>query len=134
MLTHWANNDKIELQRKSQHMVYSFSSDQKTEFPFYQEMGKRLNGKEIKDNFNRKKSYRYCECPKCGKKESSLFPSRRGDTYVFHCPRQTCSMGSMTLHNLIKEHGGSDLFQRWRETRWKKKEPYGWKGIKNRRQ
>ncbi|QNI92654.1 hypothetical protein SynBOUM118_02321 [Synechococcus sp. BOUM118] len=42
-------------------------------------------------------------------------------------------MGSMTLHNLIKEHGGSDLFQRWRETRWKKKEPYGWKGIKNRR-
>ena len=62
------------------------------------------------------------------------YPSRRGDTYLFHCPRQTCSMGSVTIHNLIKDHGGSDLFERWRETRWRKEKPYGWKGIKNRRQ
>ena len=47
------------------------------------------------DTSTRKKSYRYCECPKCGRR-SPLYPSRRGDTYLFHCPRQTCSMGSVT--------------------------------------
>ena len=60
-------------------MVYSFSSDQKTEFPFYQEMGKQLNGKEITDNFSRKNSYRYCICPKWGEEGVlSLSQSKRG--------------------------------------------------------
>ena len=59
-------------------MVYSFSSDQKTELPFYEEMGKQLNAKAITETFTKKKSYRYCVCPKCGKKESSLYPSQRG--------------------------------------------------------
>ncbi len=78
-----------------------------------------------KTNVINKKKYhdRWCyfiECPKC-KQKSSISQSRKGDTYLFHCygtcqfPTQRGLSSTTTLHTLIKNHGGSDLFQRWCE-------------------
>ena len=64
--------------------------------------------------------YYTLHCPKCSKK-SSIFQSPRRDTYIFKChggcqfPTLKGFSDSMTLHNLIKNYGGSDLFQRWEE-------------------
>ena len=64
--------------------------------------------------------YYLIKCPKCNKR-SSIFHSPKRDTYLFKCHggcqflTQRGSSSSMTLHNLIKNHGGSDLFQRWKE-------------------
>ena len=60
------------------------------------------------------------KCPKCNKR-SSIFQSTNKDTYIFKChtgcqfPTQRGLSSTTTLHTLIKNHGGSDLFQRWCE-------------------
>ena len=87
------------------------------------------------------------KCPKCNKR-SSIFQSTNKDTYIFKChtgcqfPTQRGSSSCMTLHNLIKNYGGSDLFQRWEEGVYTEVENtskengqnyYGMWGIKNRK-
>ena len=50
------------------------------------------------------------------------------------CPVDShiCSLNGLTLHDLIKEHGGKDMFDRWRKARWTHVPE--WLPIKNRRQ
>lgn len=91
--------------------------------------------------------YYLLKCPKCNKR-SSIFQSPNKDTYIFKC-YGGCQFStlkgfsdSMTLHNLIKNYGGSDLFQRWEEGVYMELEEtpkekgqnyFGMWGIKNRK-
>ena len=91
--------------------------------------------------------YYLLKCPKCNKR-SSIFQSPNKDTYIFKCyggcqfPTLKGFSDSMTLHNLIKNYGGSDLFQRWEEGVYMELEEtpkekgqnyFGMWGIKNRK-
>lgn len=59
--------------------------------------------------------------------------SRRNDALLLLCPVETCSLKSLTLHDLIKRCGTPALFEKWRKTRWKTTYTEDWLPIKNRR-
>ncbi len=89
-------------------------NDPSVEYPFFDEMVKRLKGTPKKDNFNGFKYYEV-ECPVNGcvlnKKKN-----RKG----------------LSLNDLIKHHGGIEMFDRWCRARGQFNPKNAWKGIKNR--
>ena len=74
-----------------------------------------------------------CRCPSCGKSKAVMKSSRRNDAFLLLCPVETCSLKSLTLHDLIKRCGTPALFKEWRKARWKKTYTEDWLPIKNRR-
>ena len=115
-------------------MNYNFSTDTFIEEPFFNEMAIQLGGVKKKGTFNGKGAYQDCRCPFCGKKKAVMGYMRSADTFMLACPvdSQICSLNGMTLHDLIKEHGEGDMFDRWRKARWSHVPE--WLPIKNRRQ
>ena len=114
-------------------MGYKYKGTVETDYPFFLEAGFALGGIKRKDSFNGREIYGYCRCPKCGKKEGALYLSRRGDSFLFVCPRDKCSLKAITLHTLIKEHLPAEMFDRWRKARWETTYQEDWFPIKNRR-
>ena len=114
-------------------MSYKFSTDTFIEEPFFNEMANMLGGKKKARGFNGKDSYQNCRCPSCGKKKATMGYMRSADTFMLACPVDShiCSLNGLTLHDLIKEHGGKDMFDRWRKARWIHVPE--WLPIKNRR-
>ena len=115
-------------------MTYKFSTDIFIEEPFFNEMAIQLGGVKKKGTFNGKDTYQNCRCPSCGKKKAVMGYMRSADTFMLACPVEShiCSLNGLTLHDLIKEHGGKDMFDRWRKARWT--HVPDWLPIKNRRQ
>ena len=115
-------------------MTYKFSTDIFIEEPFFNEMAIQLGGMKKKGTFNGKDAYQNCRCPCCGKKKAVMGYMRSADTFMLACPVEShiCSLNGLTLHDLIKEHGGKDMFDRWRKARWT--HVPDWLPIKNRRQ
>ena len=114
-------------------MVYKFYSDETIEYPFFIEMGNERGGQLRKDLFSRKEYFDRCRCPSCGKSKAVMKRSRRNDAFLLLCPVETCSLKSLTLHDLIKRCGTPALFKEWRKARWKKTYTEDWLPIKNRR-
>lgn len=115
-------------------MSYKFSTDAFIEGPFLNEMANMLGGKKKARGFNGKDSYQNCRCPSCGKKKAVMGYARSAETFILVCPVEShiCDLNAITLHDLIKEHGGKDMFDRWRNARWTYVPE--WLPIKNRRQ
>ena len=115
-------------------MSYKFSTGIFIEEPFFNEMAIQLGGVKKKGTFNGKDAYQNCRCPSCGKKKAVMGYMRSADTFMLACPVDShiCSLNGLTLHDLIKEHGGKDMFDRWRKARWTYVPE--WLPIKNRRQ
>ena len=115
-------------------MNYKFFTDIFIEEPFFTEMAIQLGGVKKKGTFNGKDAYQNCRCPSCGKKKAVMGYMRSADTFMLACPVEShiCSLNGLTLHELIKEHGGKDMFDRWRKARWT--HVPDWLPIKNRRQ
>ena len=111
-------------------MGYRYKGSIHTDYPFFYRMGLELGGRLRRDNFNGNEIYVDCQCPKCGKKEGALYASRRGDTYLFKCPREKCSLKAKTLHSLIKEFGPTGMFDEWRKARWEATYTEDWLPIK----
>ncbi len=86
-------------------MGYKFYSDETIEYPFFIEMGNERGGQLRKDLFSRKEYFDRCRCPSCGKSKAVMKRSRRNDAYLLLCPVETCSLKSLTLHDLIKRQG-----------------------------
>jgi len=80
--------------------------------PYFEEMACYLRGVDKRKKINNNKSYQ-CVCPSCGKKESWMFASEKGDTFLFHCFRDTCNLKTLTLHQLITLHGDVSIQKRW---------------------
>ena len=114
-------------------MPYQFNTNPFIEEPFFHEMALFLNGVDRKRTFNNHKIYTKCQCPSCGRNEGALYMSQNHDTFLFKCPRDKCSLKTLTLHQLIMSYGHQKIQDEWRSARWIKIEPYNWKGIKNRR-
>jgi hypothetical protein len=114
-------------------MSYKFSTDTFIEEPFFNEMAIQLGGVKKKGTFNGKDAYQNCRCPSCGKKKAVMGYMRSADTFMLACPVDShiCSLNGLNLHDLIKEHGGKDMFDRWRKARWTYVPE--WLPIKNRR-
>ena len=114
-------------------MNYKFSTDIFIEEPFFMEMANQLGGIKKEKSFNGRDAYQNCRCPSCGKKKAVMGYMRSADTFMLACPvdSQICSLNGMTLHDLIKEHGEGDMFDRWRKARWT--HVPDWLPIKNRR-
>tara|TARA_B100000035_G_scaffold306636_1_gene308937 strand:- start:30 stop:476 length:447 start_codon:yes stop_codon:yes gene_type:complete len=115
-------------------MTYKFSTGVFIEESFFNEMAIQLGGVKKKGTFNGKDVYQNCRCPSCGKKKAVMGYMRSADTFMLACPVEShiCSLNGLTLHDLIKEHGGKDMFDRWRKARWT--HVPDWLPIKNRRQ
>ena len=115
-------------------MTYKFSTGVFIEESFFNEMAIQLGGVKKKGTFNGKDVYQNCRCPSCGKKKAVMGYMRSADTFMLACPVEShiCSLNGLTLHDLIKEHGGKDIFDRWRKARWT--HVPDWLPIKNRRQ
>ena len=96
-------------------------------------MGNERGGQLRKDLFSRKEYFDRCRCPSCGKSKAVMKRSRRNDAFLLLCPVETCSLKSLTLHDLIKRCGTPALFKEWRKARWKKTYTEDWLPIKNRR-
>jgi hypothetical protein len=114
-------------------MTYKFSTDIFIEEPFFNEMAIQLGGVKKQGTFNGKDAYQNCRCPSCGKQKAVMGYMRSANTFMLACPVEShiCSLNGMTLHDLIKEHGGKDMFDRWRKARWT--QVPDWLPIKNRR-
>ena len=112
-------------------MPYNYIRDIHTEYPFYQRMAKKLNGKKSRGDKDGREVYRV-ECPVCGQSESYMFMRETKDTFMFKCFRKKCSLDSLTLHSLIRDHGDADMFDEWRQKSWVKYEN-DWLPIKNRK-
>ena len=115
-------------------MTYKFSTDIFIEEPFFNEIAIQLGGVKKKDTFNGKDAYHNCRCPSCGKKKAVMGYMRSADTFMLACPVEShiCSLNGLTLHDLIKQYGGEEMFDRWRKARWTYVPE--WLPIKNRRQ
>ena len=114
-------------------MAYKYRGKITTDYPFFLEVGTLLGGRRRRDNFNGAEVIIDCRCPNCGKKEGAMYLSRRGDSYLFKCPRDKCSLQAITLHTLIKDFCSSEMFDRWRKARWETTYQEDWLPIKNRR-
>ena len=92
---------------------------------FLKSQGECIESHETANN-----KYYLLYCPKC-KHKSGIFQSPKKDTYIFKCyggcqfHTQRGSSDSTTLHNLIKIHGGSNLFQRWMKEFYPREPLYG---------
>ena len=115
-------------------MTYKFSTDIFIEEPFFNEIAIQLGGVKKKGTFNGKDAYHNCRCPSCGKKKAVMGYMRSADTFMLACPVEShiCSLNGLTLHDLIKQYGGEEMFDRWRKARWTYVPE--WLPIKNRRQ
>ena len=109
-------------------MAYTedFATNQFKQQPFFDEMVAELSGRP-KGEVREKQAYQVV-CPVCKKSKSRMFPSKRGDTWMFACPVDGCRGAhgwSSNLHQLIQEFGSKDLQKKWSAAR-------SWTGIKNR--
>ena len=92
---------------------------------FLKSQGECIESHETANN-----KYYLLYCPKC-KHKSGIFQSPNKDNYIFKCyggcqfHTQRGSSDSTTLHNLIKIHGGSNLFQRWMKEFYPREPLYG---------
>ena len=108
------------------------------ELPFFQEMVGRLKGVERKDNFNGFKFYEV-ECPECGKRAARMGYFKKANTFAIECPVNGCVLNKkknrkgLSLNDLIKHHGGIEMFDRWCKARGQFNPKNAWKGIKNRK-
>ena len=112
-------------------MGYEFHSDINIEYPFFVRMAQQLGGKRKEGGFNGKESYRYCQCPSCGKYKAVMGYAKTGNTFILACPVDTCSLQALTLHQLIKRCGGEEMFDEWRKARWKTTYTEDWFPRKN---
>ena len=112
-------------------------NDPSVEYPFFDEMVKRLNGSPKKDNFNGFKYYEV-ECPECGRRAARMGFFRKANTFAIKCPVNGCVLNKkknrkgLSLNDLIKHHGGIEMFDRWCRARGQFNPKNAWKGIKNR--
>lgn len=104
-----------------------FATNQINQEPFFKEMVDELAGGQTDQAINGRHSYQVT-CPLCSKRKSRMYASKRGDTWMFGCPRFGCRGAygwGCNLHQLIQEFGSKDLQQRWSAAR-------SWTGIQNR--
>ena len=80
-------------------------------------MGNERGGHLRNDLFSRKEYFYGCRCPSCDKAKAVIKRSRRNDDFLLLCPVETCSLKSLTLHDLIKRCGTPALFEEWRKVR-----------------
>ena len=112
-------------------------NDPSVEYPFFDEMVKRLKGTPKKDNFNGFKYYEV-ECPECGRRAARMGFFRKANTFAIECPVNGCVLNKkknrkgLSLNDLIKHHGGIEMFDRWCRARGQFNPKNAWKGIKNR--
>ena len=112
-------------------------NDPSVEYPFFDEMVKRLKGTPKKDNFNGFKYYEV-ECPECGRRAARMGCFRKANTFAIECPVNGCVLNKkknrkgLSLNDLIKHHGGIEMFDRWCRARGQFNPKNAWKGIKNR--
>ncbi len=112
--------------------LYTFHTDIYIEKPFLHEIVSKFNGKLDKYMVNGNDAYK-CKCPTCGNPAAKLIKAKTKDTYGLICPQDGCTRPYIVLHDLVKEFGGKVMFDKWRNARWEKRLPHGWKPIKNRR-
>ena len=112
-------------------------NDPSVEYPFFDEMVRRLKGSPKKDNFNGFKYYEV-ECPECGRRAARMGFFRKANTFAIECPVNGCVLNKkknrkgLSLNDLIKHHGGIEMFDRWCKARGQLNPKNAWKGIKNR--
>lgn len=105
-----------------------FPTNQSKQYNYYVDIAMELQGQFSREKINGMNCYEV-RCPLCGRRKARMFPSERGDTYMFGCPVYGCKTDrgwGCSLHELITEHGSQDLQDRWNKER-------KWTGIKNRR-
>ena len=118
-------------------MRIDYDNDLRIELPFFLEMVRKLNGSKLRDNFNHK-SYYQVNCPECGKRKAIMEYFKKADTFGIRCPVNGCVLNKskrtkvLTLNDLIKHHGGIEMFDRWCRARGQFNPKNAWKGIKNR--
>ena len=114
---------------------YEFNTDIFIERPFFIEMSSILGGIKRKSQYNKEDIYEKCQCPVCNKNKSILFlgSPTLNQTFFFKCLRDSCSLGSISLHKLITLYGPDEMKDRWTSARYKRVEKYGWYGIKDRK-
>ena len=128
----WDNThqDLVELHKEE---LYTFYSDIYIEEPFFEEIKSKYKAKEYKHKVFGKKAFKGI-CPACGKKSGFFTTTSAGNTFRVLCADNDCKFpnnkNAMLLHDIIKEYGGKILYEKWREARYIKKQPYGWYGIK----
>ena len=93
-------------------MRYEFYLDEAIEYPFFIEMGNERGGHLRNDLFSGKEYFYGCRCPSCGKSKAVMKRSRRNDVFLLICPVETCSLKSLTLHDLIKRCRTPALFDK----------------------
>ena len=119
-------------------MRIDYDNDLRIELPFFLEMVKKLNGSKLRDNFNHK-SYYQVDCPECGKRKAIMEYFKKADTFGIRCPVNGCVLNKskrtkvLTLNDLIKHHGGIEMFDRWCKARGQFHYKSNWNPIKNRR-
>ena len=112
-------------------MGYEFYADEPIEYLFFLQMVQEKGGRQKTDFFPRKAYFDGCRYPSCGKSKAVMKRSRRNDDFLLLCPVETCSLKSLTLHDLIKRCRTPALFDKWRTARWKKTYTEDWLPIKN---
>ena len=120
------------MRQEYQQQLYTFHTDLFIEKPYFQRMVNKLDGKLDKYQVNNQDAYN-CKCPTCGNPAAKLCLLKNNNTYGLICPNSTCSRRGIKLHDLIQDYGGKVMFNEWRNSRWEKRLPHGWKGIKNRK-
>jgi len=98
-------------------MVYEFKTDLNIEYPFFLQMAAKLGGVKRRDNFNGKETFKV-QCPNGKKHKAVMGCARTGNTYVLACHVDGCTLNGASLHDLIKRHGGKQMFDEWRKARW----------------
>ena len=111
-------------------MGYKYIRDIHIEYPFYQAMAGLLKGNKLREVINSKETYAV-ECPSCKKRKARMCWSKRRDTFMLLCPVDTCSLGVLVLHDLIKRYGGIGMFQEWRKASWTTTYEENWFPIQN---
>ena len=112
-------------------MPNDYIRDIHIEYPFYQRMAKKLNGKKSNSTKEGREVYRV-QCPACKENQSYMFMGERKNTFMFKCFREKCSLDSLPLHSLIRDYGDPDMFDEWRKKSYIKYEN-DWLPIKNRK-
>ena len=115
-------------------MSYRFYTDLRIEEPFFLEMASLLDGKVRAGSFNGNIAFKNCRCPGCGRKVAVMGYIPSADTFMLACPvdSRICALSGISLHSLIKQYGGDEMFSRWREARWTY--VHEWLPLKSRRQ
>ena len=113
-------------------MGYKFKTDINIEYPFFIEMAWKLHGIKGNTLFNGREKYQV-RCPKCKKGKAVMGYAKTKDSFIFVCPVDRCDLDGVVLHDLIKRYGGVEMFERWREARWKTTYTENWLPIKTKR-